>query len=53
MKVTRARILTFAAVDAAVIHLELDVAGSGLYWIADCSTWFVRGCECKTKYDDD
>ena len=46
-----AQILTFAAVDS-VIHLGLDVAGSGLYRIADCSTWFVRGCKCKTKYDD-
>jgi len=48
-KVTRVRILTFAAVDA-VTHLGLDVAGSGLNrivgsdwnWIACCSTLFVR-----------
>ena len=51
----RARILTSAAAAAAadaVIHLELDAAGSDLYGIADCSTLSVRRCECKTKYDD-
>ena len=51
VKVTSIRILTFAAVDV-VGHLELDVAGSDLYRIADCSTWPVRRCECKTKCDD-
>src|SRR5712691_11419963 len=47
----RPRILTSAAADS-VTHLELDAAGSELYGIADCSTWSVRRCEWKTKYDD-